>query len=138
MRFLPHRYPFMLLDRVVAFTPGESLTAIKNVTVNEPFFQGHFPGRPVMPGVLILEVCAQAAGLLGLLSLGEDAARDYFCLLAGVGEARFRRIVAPGDVLQVEVKLLRTVRQMQRCAAQARVGDEPVCETEIMTAVRKV
>ena len=102
MELLPHRYPFLLIDRITACEPGESITAVKNVTINEPYFQGHFPGRPVMPGVLIIEAMAQAGGVLSHLTVGAiDPKPLYF--LAGVNNARFRKTVLPGDQLLVQV-----------------------------------
>lgn len=119
MDLLPHRYPFLLLDRVSAIEPGRSLTAIKNVTINEPFFQGHFPGRPVMPGVLIIEAMAQAGGILSYMS-HEHAEKDLIYYLAAVDDARFRRPVVPGDVLElrVEVEAVRRGVWFYRCEAQ--------------------
>ena len=102
MELLPHRYPFLLIDRITACQPGESITALKNVTVNEPAFQGHFPGRPIMPGVLIIEAMAQAGGVLSHVTLGNVDPKPLF-FLAGVKNARFRRTVLPGDQLKVQV-----------------------------------
>jgi len=104
MELLPHRYPFLLIDSITACKPGESITAVKNVTINEPFFQGHFPGRPVMPGVLIIEAMAQAGGVLSHVTVGDvDPKPLYF--LAGVKNARFRHTVLPGDQLVVQVNV---------------------------------
>ena len=132
MRRLPHRYPFLLIDRVLSCEPGKSLVAIKNVSVNEPFFQGHFPGRPIMPGVLILEMCAQACGLLSIISAGAETTSN--CLLAGIGETRFRRMVTPGDRLTVHAELGRAIRSIHKCRARVEVEGEIVCETEILNA----
>lgn len=133
---LPHRYPFLLVDRVVACEPGKTLRALKNVTINEPFFQGHFPGHPVMPGVLILEAMAQAAGVLTLLSKpdavpGEAQAIFY---LVKVDKARFSRIVAPGDQLVLEVELKRTLRSMALYACRALVDGKEVASAEMLCA----
>lgn len=102
MATLPHRYPFLLIDRITALDPGKSITAVKNVTINEPFFQGHFPGRPIMPGVLIIEAMAQAGGVLGHVTLGDVEPRPLF-FLASIANARFRRTVLPGDQLEIRV-----------------------------------
>ena len=118
MATLPHRYPFLLIDRVLAVQPGESITAIKNVSLNEPFFQGHFPGRPVMPGVLVIECMAQAGGVLSHVTLGDVSPKPLF-FLGGVNNARFRRAVLPGDQLslQVEVDKVRRGIWFYRCTA---------------------
>jgi 3-hydroxyacyl-[acyl-carrier-protein] dehydratase len=118
MELLPHRYPFQLIDRISACEPGKSITALKNVSVNEPFFQGHFPGRPVMPGVLIIEAMAQAGGVLSHLTVGDVEPKPLY-FLAGVNNARFRRTVAPGDqlVVQVDVDKVRRGIWFYRCSA---------------------
>ena len=134
LKYLPHRYPFLLIDRVVKIEMGESLTAIKNVTMNESFFAGHFPGRPVMPGVLILEAMAQAGGVLAYKSTNtspEDGVLYYF---AGIDNARFRRIVEPGDQLRLEVKVLRSKRDIWKLEGSAYVGDDLACSAEFMSA----
>ena len=136
MRLLPHRYPFLLVDRVLACEQGKSLRAIKNVTLNEPFFQGHFPGHPVMPGVLIVEAMAQSAGLLTQLSLppraeGEEQPIFY---LVKVDNARFSRIVVPGDQLVFEVELKRTLRNMAQYVARALVDGQEVASAELLCA----
>lgn len=102
MELLPHRYPFLLIDRIIECSPGESITALKNVTINEPFFQGHFPGRPLMPGVLVIEAMAQAGGVLSHVTQGNVEPKPLF-FLAGVNNARFRQTVVPGDQLLVRV-----------------------------------
>jgi len=109
MKLLPHRYPFLLVDRVTDLEPGVSLSAIKNVTINEPFFQGHFPGQPIMPGVLILEAMAQGTGLLAFSGM-LDADESTLYILVGIDKARFRGQVLPGDQLQIEVELKRNMR----------------------------
>lgn len=134
LKYLPHRYPFLLIDRVVKIEMGESLTAIKNVTMNESFFAGHFPGRPVMPGVLILEAMAQAGGVLAYKSTNtspEDGVLYYF---AAIDNARFRRIVEPGDQLRLEVKVLRSKRDIWKLEGSAYVGDDLACSAEFMSA----
>jgi 3-hydroxyacyl-[acyl-carrier-protein] dehydratase len=139
LRFLPHRYPFLLLDRVLEFTVNERLTALKNVTINEPFFQGHFPGRPVMPGVLILETMAQATGVLALHGMPEHVANDnsiyYF---VGIDKARFRKPVLPGDQLIVEVVQKRKARGVIKADASASVNGVVVAQAEIMGAMREL
>lgn len=134
LEFLPHRYPFLLIDRVLSMVPGESLIALKNVSMNEAFFNGHFPGRPVMPGVLILEAMAQAGAVLAYKSTNttpKDGALYYF---AGIDNARFRRVVEPGDQLRLEVKVLRAKRDIWKLEGQAFVGDELACSGEFMSA----
>ena len=134
LKFLPHRYPFLLIDRVIEMELGKSLVAIKNVTMNEMFFAGHFPNRPVMPGVLILEAMAQAGGVLAYKSTNtspDDGTLYYF---AGVDNARFRRVVEPGDQLRLEVKVLKSKRNVWVLEGKAYVGDELACSAELMSA----
>jgi 3-hydroxyacyl-[acyl-carrier-protein] dehydratase len=134
LQHLPHRSPFLLIDRILAIKEGESIVAIKNVTMNEPYFMGHFPNRPVMPGVLILEAMAQAAAVLAYKStksLPSDGSLYYF---AGIDNARFRRIVEPGDQLRLEVKLERTIRNIWKLSGNAFVGDELACSAEFLSA----
>lgn len=131
---LPHRYPFLLLDRVIAFEHGKSVTAIKNVTINEPFFQGHFPGHPVMPGVLIVEAMAQAAGMLTLLSTPRDPQHPTVFYLVKVDKARFNRIVVPGDQLRLEIEHKRTVRNMSQFWGRTLVDGTVVAEAEMLCA----
>ena len=131
---LPHRYPFLLIDRVVAFERGKRLTAIKNVTINEPFFQGHFPGHPVMPGVLIIESMAQASGVLVKLSVPHDAKQPVVFYLVKVDKARFNRIVVPGDQLTLEVEHKRTMRNMSLFWCQALVDGNVAAEAEMLCA----
>jgi len=126
---LPHRYPFLLIDRVIDITPRQRIVAIKNVTVNEPFFQGHFPGMPIMPGVLIVEAIAQAGGAL-LLTEIEDRA-DKLMVFAGIERARFRRQVVPGDQLRIEVEVLVWRRNAARMRGIAYVGDKRAAEAVI-------
>ncbi len=130
---LPHRYPFLLVDRVTECEPGVSVTAIKNVTINEPFFQGHFEGRPIMPGVLIIEAMAQAGGILYYLSSEDIQAGQLFYLVA-VDDARFRRPVVPGDQLQMEVAVARKRRSMWRFECSASVDGKQAVSAVIMCA----
>lgn len=137
LKTLPHRYPFLLVDRVLECTPGKSLVAIKNVSINEPYFVGHFPHRPVMPGVLILEALAQATGLLAFVSAGGSADEHGLYYFAGIDEVRFRKPVEPGDQLVLEVELLRLRRGIGKFAARARVDGEIVCEGVLLCAERE-
>ncbi|WP_251359478.1 3-hydroxyacyl-ACP dehydratase FabZ [Kangiella sp. TOML190] len=134
MKHLPHRYPFLLIDRVVDYTPGESLTAIKNVTVNEPFFPGHFPHRPVFPGVLMLEALAQATGILSFKTTQDLPSEGSLYYFAGIDNARFKKPVEPGDQLVMTVKLLKRRRNLWRFEAEARVDGKVVCAAELMCA----
>jgi 3-hydroxyacyl-[acyl-carrier-protein] dehydratase len=131
MELLPHRYPFLLVDRVVEVEPGVSLSAIKNVTINESFFQGHFPGKPIMPGVLILEAMAQATGLLAFSGL-IDPSDSKLYILVGIDKARFRGQVLPGDQLKLQVILKRNMRGIGMFDCKALVGDEIVAEAQMM------
>lgn len=131
---LPHRYPFLLLDRVIAFEHRKRVTAIKNVTFNEPFFQGHFPNHPVMPGVLIIEAMAQAAGVLTKLSIPHDPNQTVVFYLAKVDKARFNRVVVPGDQLRLEVEHKRTMRNMSQFVGRTFVGDQLAAEAEMLCA----
>ena len=135
MELLPHRYPFLLVDRVREFEQGQSLTAIKNVTINEPFFQGHFPGHPIMPGVLILEAMAQATGLLAFSSMGE-AHKSKLYMLVGIDKARFRGQVVPGDQLVLNISLNRNMRGIGIYQCQANVNGEVVAEAEMMCSAQ--
>ncbi len=132
LKRLPHRYPFLLVDRVVECTPGESIRAIKNVTVNEPFFTGHFPGRPVMPGVMILEALAQAAGILTYATLHKvpnENTRFYF---VGIDGCRFRRPVEPGDQLVLTAKIQRNLKGIWKLSTAAYVGEAEAVQAEMM------
>ncbi|MEL7023628.1 MAG: 3-hydroxyacyl-ACP dehydratase FabZ [Pseudomonadota bacterium] len=134
MALIPHRYPFLLIDRVVSCVPGESASALKNVTFNEPFFQGHFPGRPVMPGVLIIEALAQATGILAFATADEAPGADTLYYFVGIDKARFRKPVEPGDQLRLEVRLIRRIRTVWRFSAEALVDDRVVASAELMCA----
>ncbi len=135
---LPHRYPFLLVDRVLELRKGRSIRALKNVTMNEPFFQGHFPHRPVMPGVLMLEALAQAAGILSFRTLGRNPDRNTVYYFAAIDGARFKRPVEPGDQLVLEVEMGRAKAGIFKFAAKARVGDEVAAEAEITCAMRSI
>ena len=138
LNHLPHRYPFLLIDRVTEFNKGESLTGYKNVTINEPFFQGHFPQRPVMPGVLILEAMAQTTGLLALRTLEQTADRETLYFLVGMDKVRFKRPVEPGDQLVLQARLLRTRRGIWVFDCDARVDGKVVASAEIMCTERDI
>jgi 3-hydroxyacyl-[acyl-carrier-protein] dehydratase len=138
LRHLPHRYPFLLIDRVIEFNKGESLTGLKNVTYNEPFFQGHFPQRPVMPGVLILEAMAQATGLLAFRTLENTADRDTLYFLVGMDRVRFKRPVEPGDQLLLSARLLKTKRGIWMFDCDARVDGAIAASAEIMCTERDI
>lgn len=138
LKYLPHRYPFLLIDRVLDCEPGERLTALKNVTMNEPFFPGHFPGHPVFPGVLILEALAQATAILAFRTTGETPEDNKLYLFAGVDNARFKRQVVPGDQLTLEVSVVRQRRGMWKFTGKATVDGELACEAELMAAVKEI
>ena len=135
--YLPHRYPFLLVDRVVEFEVGKSLTAIKNVTVNEPWVNGHFPHQPIMPGVLIIEALAQATGLLGFRTMGEEPQTDTLYLLVAVDNARFKQAVVPGDQLVMQVELVKRKGIMWVFKAEARVDGKLAVSAELMCAAKK-
>jgi len=138
--FLPHRYPFLLLDKVLDVIPGESIRALKNVTINEPFFHGHFPEQPLMPGVLIIEAMAQAAAILGVISGAEsrDDLDNILYYLVGIDKARFRKTVVPGDQLIIEVKFITVKRNIWKFSATASVDDKIVANTELLTTVAEI
>jgi len=138
LKYLPHRYPFLLVDRVLECTPGESLVALKNVSYNENFFPGHFPNQPVMPAVLILEAMAQATGILVMRTLDSLPTENSVYYFVGVDKARFRRPVEPGDQLILNIEILRTVRDIWKVKAEARVNDTVVADALIMGALREV
>ena len=135
MELLPHRYPFLLIDRVMEMESGSHLSAIKNVTINEPFFQGHFPGQPVMPGVLILEAMAQATGLLAFSDMGE-AHKSKLYMLVGIDKSRFRGQVVPGDQLELNIRLKRSMRGIGIYACEARVDGNIVADAEMMCSAQ--
>lgn len=138
LSLLPHRYPFLLIDRVVDYKPDEYLIALKNVTVNEPFFAGHFPVRPVMPGVLIVEAMAQATGLLAMESRPEEVGEKALYYLAGIDKARFKRTVEPGDQLTLDVRLKKVRRGVWLFSGEARVQEQMVATADIMCTARDV
>lgn len=138
LKLLPHRYPFLLVDRVIDYVPGESLVAIKNVTINEPFFTGHFPQQAVMPGVLILEALAQATGILAIMSEGGKRPENSLYYFVGIDKARFKKPVTPGDQLSLEVKLNRTMRGMWMFSAEAKVDGKVVTSADMMCAAKEI
>lgn len=138
LKQLPHRYPILLVDRVLALDKGKSITALKNVTINEPFFNGHFPHRPVMPGVLMLEALAQAAALLAFDTLGTTPDDNTVYYFAGIDGARFKRPVEPGDQLTLEVALDRMKAGIFKFKARALVGQELAVEAELMCTMRTI
>jgi len=137
-RFLAHRYPFLLIDRVTQFESGKSLTGFKNVTINEPFFNGHFPDQPIMPGVLIIEAMAQATGLLGFRTMGEEPQDDMLYILVGVDKVKFRKQVVPGDQLELRAEVLRQKGRMWVFKTEARVDGEVAAMAEIKCAAVEV
>ncbi len=132
LKYLPHRYPFLLVDRIIELKPGESIKALKNVTFNEPHFTGHFPERPVMPGVLILEALAQTAGVLVFATLGKVPNANTKFYFAGIDGCRFRRPVVPGDALVLTATVDRTVKGIWRLKTVAHVGEAEVASAELM------
>ncbi|KPK55974.1 MAG: 3-hydroxyacyl-ACP dehydratase [Thiotrichales bacterium SG8_50] len=138
LQHLPHRYPFLLIDRVLECNPGKSLIAIKNVSYNEPFFQGHFPHRPVMPGVLILEAMAQATGILAFRTVGRVPEGNTLYYFVGIDNARFKQPVEPGDQLRLEVEFIRSMRGVWKFSSKATVDDRLVASAELMCAEREV
>ncbi len=138
MEYLPHRYPFLLIDRVTSYESGKTLTAIKNVTYNENFFQGHFPQWPVMPGVLILEAIAQATGILAFKSINEQPKQGSLYFLVSIDKARFRKTVEPGDQLVIDVNTLKSKRNMWKFKGVAKVEGVVVASAEIMCAEKQL
>jgi 3-hydroxyacyl-[acyl-carrier-protein] dehydratase len=135
MRRIPHRYPFLLIDKVIDCVPDKSLVAVKNITVNEPCFQGHFPEFPVYPGVLILEAMAQATGLLTFASMDTVNTRDDLFVLAGIDEARFKRQVLPGDVVILKAEVVRKTRRVWKFVTESSVDGQIVATAEILGAL---
>ncbi|HSC80963.1 MAG TPA: 3-hydroxyacyl-ACP dehydratase FabZ [Chitinolyticbacter sp.] len=138
VKLLPHRYPFLLVDKVIELEEGKSIKAIKNVTINEPFFPGHFPQYPVMPGVLIIEALAQAAGVLAFKSSGKSGDSGTLYLFAGIDNCRFKRQVVPGDTLTLCVEIVAQKRGIGKYKAQAFVGDELAAEADLLCAERQL
>ncbi|CDZ76778.1 3-hydroxyacyl-[acyl-carrier-protein] dehydratase FabZ [Legionella massiliensis] len=135
---LPHRYPFILVDRVLEYKEFDYLVATKNVTINEPFFMGHFPGNPIMPGVLMLEALAQASAILSNLSRTATEGHEFLYFFAGIDNAKFKQIVTPGDQLRLEVKLVGQKRAFWRMHGEAFVGDKLVCSADLMSAAKEI
>ena len=138
LKKLPHRYPILLVDRVVEFEKDVRIKALKNVSINEPYFMGHFPHRPVMPGVLMLEALAQASALLSFSSLDKDVDDDTVYYFAGIDGARFKRPVEPGDQLILESSMVRSKAGIYKYAARASVNGETAVEAELMCTIRKI
>ena len=136
LEYLPHRYPFLLIDRVVEVVPGKSIHAYKNVTINEPFFVGHFPHHPVMPGVLIMEALAQAAGILSFKTEDKKPTQSDVFYFAGIDDSRFKRPVMPGDQLHLDVEIERQMRGVWKFKGEARVDGQLAAEARLMCAKR--
>jgi 3-hydroxyacyl-[acyl-carrier-protein] dehydratase len=136
--YLPHRYPFLLVDRVLEIEPGKRIRALKNVTINEPFFQGHFPHYPVMPGVLIVEALAQAAAILSFKTMDRKPDDKTVYYFAGIDGARFKRPIVPGDTLTLEAEILQERRGLVKFSARALVGAVVACEAELLCTMRSI
>ena len=136
--YLPHRPPFLLIDRITDLQEGESICGFKNVTINEPFFAGHFPGHPIMPGVLIVEAMAQLSGVLGMATRGTRPADGSVFYLAGTDKTRFKRPVVPGDRLDMESKLIVQRKTLMKFACRAFVDDQLACESEMLCVARQL
>ena len=132
--YLPHRYPYLMVDRVTGIDPGKKIIGYKNVTINEEFFNGHFPGRQIMPGVLMIEAMAQIAGILGFVTTGKRPADGYIYLFVGADNIRFKRQVLPGDQLTLEAELVTSKRHIYKFSCRATVGDELAASAEILVA----
>ena len=135
---LPHRYPFILVDRILDYKVSDYIVATKNVTINEPFFIGHFPGNPIMPGVLMLEALAQAGAILFNLSRHPQEGHEFLFFFAGIDNAKFKHVVTPGDQLRLEVKLIAQKRDFWRMHGEAFVGDKLACSADLMSAAKEV
>ncbi len=138
LNLLPHRYPFILVDRVLDYKDFDYLKAIKNVTINEPFFMGHFPGNPIMPGVLMLEALAQASAILSNLSREAKEGYELLHFFAGIDNARFKQVVIPGDQLHLEVKLTGKKRDFWRMHGEVYVGDKLACSADLLSAAKEI
>lgn len=138
LEHLPHRYPFVLVDRVLSMELGKEITAVKNVSVNEPYFPGHFPYHPVMPGVLIVEAMAQAAALLSFKTMGTKPTNDSVYYFAGIDNVRFKKPVSPGDQIILHVKIDRILKGIWKYVAVAKVGDEVVAEANMMCILKAI
>jgi 3-hydroxyacyl-[acyl-carrier-protein] dehydratase len=137
LSYLPHRHPFLLLDRVISCEPGKNILALKNVAINEPFFQGHFPENPIMPGVMILEALAQAAAILSFKTLNYENKGSLLYYFVGIDNARFKKPVVPGDQLILDVDMLRIVRGIGKFAAKAKVSGAVVTEAELLCTIKE-
>jgi len=137
LKYLPHRFPFLLIDRVLSYEAGKNILAMKNVAVNEPYFQGHFPGNPVMPGVMILESLAQAAAILSFLSQKRESTQNLLYYFVGIDRARFKRPVVPGDQLLLDVSIARQVRGIAKFVGVATVDDAVVTEAELLCTIKE-
>lgn len=138
MKYLPHRYPFLLVDRVLEIVPNERIVALKNISMNEPQFPGHFPNHPVMPGVLMIEALAQTAGLLAFKSNGQEVNEHSVVYFVGIDGARFKRPVVPGDQLRMEATILKVTRGIWKFAAKATVDGQVACEAELMCTLKQL
>lgn len=138
LNHLPHRYPFVLVDRVISYEAGKEITAIKNVTINEPFFPGHFPYHPVMPGVLIIEAMAQAAAIVSFKTMDSKPSDDSVYYFAGIDKARFKKPVSPGDQLVLNVKIDRILRGIWKYSGTASVDGTVVAEAEFMCILKAI
>jgi 3-hydroxyacyl-[acyl-carrier-protein] dehydratase len=138
LQLLPHRYPFILVDRVLDYKVFDYLVALKSVTINEPFFGGHFPGNPIMPGVLMLEALAQAGAILSNLSRVPKEGHQYLYFFAGIDNAKFKQVVTPGDQLRLEVRLAAQKRDFWRMHGEVFVGDKLACSADLMSAAKEV
>lgn len=138
LNYLPHRYPFLLVDRVISLEEGKEITAVKNVTINEPFFPGHFSYFPVMPGVLVVEALAQAAAILSFKTMNSKPSDDSVYYFAGIDNVRFKRPVSPGDQLILKVKIDRIMRGIWKYNAQALVGDAVAAEADLLCTLKMI
>ncbi len=138
LNYLPHRYPFLLIDRVLSCEPGKEIVALKNVSINEPFFGGHFPHHPVMPGVLVVEALAQASAILAFKTTGTKSTDDSIYYFVGIDNARFKKPVGAGDQLLLKVSILRTMRGLWKFACIAEVDGQVVAEAEVLCTMRNL
>jgi 3-hydroxyacyl-[acyl-carrier-protein] dehydratase len=138
LNLIPHRFPFILVDKVLEYSPFKSLKAIKNVTINEPFFQGHFPGKPIMPGVLILEALALASAVLCSKSQVVAPGMELMFFFAGIDNARFKQVVRPGDVLELEIETLKHKRDIWKVHGKAMVNGVLACSADLISAAKEV
>jgi 3-hydroxyacyl-[acyl-carrier-protein] dehydratase len=138
LNLLPHRYPFILVDRILDYVAFDYLVALKNVTMNEPFFTGHFPGNPIMPGVLMLEALAQASALLSSLSRTAKEGHEFLYFFAGIDNAKFKQVVIPGDQLRLEVKFINKKRDFWRLHGEVFVGEKLACSADLMSVGKEI